>query len=437
MADLQPYLQLLQVSKDVTLAELKAAFRRHARECHPDLHPDNPNAEAEFQQLSEAYEIVSETLYPSTPIDEFRHADHSQRVTTAQALYARATQKVTDRDYEGALADYTAAIDQDPEFLDAYLKRCQVRFVQGDDSGVLADCRTILKLDDTVAQAYYYQGRARFQLGAVPSAIAAYSQAIALDEYHAKAWFHRGRARLDLQETKLARKDLQQAESLFQAEGKSTEVHRVQVILQDLDHHPRRPLKVKSPSRRPFRRENNFLKDIFITIPQFFWNPSGGLLPTFARLSPNRARIVGIGYAAIATLCFVLAANLYPLVFVSITLLERIILGIVPFLSLVGLNQLARNITRTRGSWTSDIFISGATLLPLGLLMFVSGLVAQLGPWGIVLSATYLGCDAVLILYFGCSQINNLSEQSATLAVPTQFLASGGLTYWTYTLLAS
>lgn len=431
MADLQPYFQLLQVSADVTPAELKAAFRRQARECHPDLHPDNPNAEAEFQRLSEAYDIISEALYPSSQDDEFISIDGSEELTTAQALYARATQKAAERDYAGAIKDYTSAIEYDPEYLDAYLRRCQVRFVQGDDEGVLAECTEILNLDDTIAQAYYYQGRARLQLGSAPAAIASYSQAIALDENYAQAWLHRGRARLELKENQLAREDLTHAAELFEAQGEPDEVHRVQVILQEIGRSPFPKPKVGASGSQGLAR------DIFTTIPQFFWNPSGGLLPTFARLSPQRAIEVGLGYASLSTLGLVLAANLFPVTFSAVTLWERIMLGILPFLSLVFLNQLARSLTRTRGSWASDIFISGATLLPLSLLVFLSGLMVQFGTAGVFIASFYLGCDAVLMLYFGCTQIHNLSEQSATLAVPTLLLVTSGLTYGAFTIFAS
>lgn len=435
MADLQPYFQLLHVSADVTPAELKAAFRRQARTCHPDLHPDNPAAEAEFQRLNEAYDIISEALYPSSQVDGFIHGDGSNGLTTAQALYARGTQKAAERDYVGAIQDYTHAIEADPEFLDAYLKRCQVRFVQGDDEGVLAECAEILRLDDTVAQAYYYQGRARLQLGSAPAAIASYSQAIALDDDYAQAWLHRGRARLEMQEEKLAHEDLNRAAKIFEAQGELDEVHRVQVILQEKGRSPRRKYEVKVKGKGA--REQGLLQDIFTTIPEFIWNPSGGLLPAFARLSARRATEVGLSYAGLSILGFVLAANLFPFAFSSVTLGERFLLGAMPFFSLVLLNQLARSLIRARGSWASDIFISGATLLPLSLLMFLSGLVVQFGAAGVWILSFYLGCDAVLMLYVGCSQVNNLSERSATLAVPTLLLVTSALTYGTFTVFAS
>lgn len=430
MVDLQPYFQLLQVSAKVTPDDLKAAFRRQALACHPDLHPENPNAEAEFQQLSEAYYQISQALYPSSTEDEFIHADGKGHLSEAQALYAQAAQKAAIRDYDGAIQDYTQAIAADPQFLDAYLKRCQLRFIQGDDEGVLADCTQILQLDSTVVQAYYYQGRARFQLGSAPAAIAAYSQAIALKETYAQAWLHRGRARLEMQETHLARQDLIQAEKLFDDQGEPNEVRRVQTMLQEMGRSPFLRPKVKT------FRSHSLAQDIFTTIPQILRNPSGQLLPTFARLSAQRARAVGFSYAGLSLLGFLLAANLYPVLFEGVTLLERILLGTLPFFCLVGLNYLSRRLTRTRGSWASDIFISGATLLPLSLLMFVSGVVAPWGTVGVWIATVYWGCDAVLMMYVGCTQINNLSEQSATFAVPTLLLVTSALTYNILTIFA-
>jgi molecular chaperone DnaJ len=52
--------ELLCVARDATDDELKRAFRRRARELHPDTNPDDPAAEAEFKQVSVAYEILSD-----------------------------------------------------------------------------------------------------------------------------------------------------------------------------------------------------------------------------------------------------------------------------------------------------------------------------------------------------------------------------------------
>lgn len=55
----EPY-RILGVATDATAPEIKSAYRRKAREMHPDLDPDNPWAEDEFKRLSAAYQLLSD-----------------------------------------------------------------------------------------------------------------------------------------------------------------------------------------------------------------------------------------------------------------------------------------------------------------------------------------------------------------------------------------
>lgn len=54
------YYEVLGVSKDATDADIKSAYRKKAKECHPDLHPDDKSAEERFKELNEANEVLSD-----------------------------------------------------------------------------------------------------------------------------------------------------------------------------------------------------------------------------------------------------------------------------------------------------------------------------------------------------------------------------------------
>ena len=55
------FYKILGVTKDVSETELKKAYRKLAKENHPDLHPGDAKAEARFKDISEAYDVLSDT----------------------------------------------------------------------------------------------------------------------------------------------------------------------------------------------------------------------------------------------------------------------------------------------------------------------------------------------------------------------------------------
>jgi molecular chaperone DnaJ len=60
MADKRDYYEVLGLQKGASDDEIKKAYRRIAKECHPDLHPDDKAAEARFKEANEAYAILSD-----------------------------------------------------------------------------------------------------------------------------------------------------------------------------------------------------------------------------------------------------------------------------------------------------------------------------------------------------------------------------------------
>jgi molecular chaperone DnaJ len=54
------YYELLGVDRGADQKEIKRAFRRIARDLHPDVNSHDPDAEAKFKQVAEAYEVLSD-----------------------------------------------------------------------------------------------------------------------------------------------------------------------------------------------------------------------------------------------------------------------------------------------------------------------------------------------------------------------------------------
>src|SRR4030088_3836145 len=88
------YYDALGATRDAGEVEIKKAFRRLARELHPDVNSHDPDAEDKFKEAAEAYEVLSDPDRRAT-YDRYGHeglrtggyAPHFHSFGSASALF--------------------------------------------------------------------------------------------------------------------------------------------------------------------------------------------------------------------------------------------------------------------------------------------------------------------------------------------------------------
>jgi len=82
------YYKLLELTKSASKADIKKAYRRLARKYHPDLNPNNKEAQVKFQQINEAHEVLGDPE-KRKKYDEYgkdwKHADQFEQAKRQQA----------------------------------------------------------------------------------------------------------------------------------------------------------------------------------------------------------------------------------------------------------------------------------------------------------------------------------------------------------------
>jgi curved DNA-binding protein len=114
MQNFRNYYDILEVSKDATPEEIKKAFRRLARQFHPDLNPNDKTAEERFKSINEAYEVLSDTS-KRNQYDQYGQFWKQRGFQGAARAAARAWDRVSDRtdDFNfSEFSDFNSFVDQ-------------------------------------------------------------------------------------------------------------------------------------------------------------------------------------------------------------------------------------------------------------------------------------------------------------------------------------
>ncbi|MEZ0575261.1 J domain-containing protein [Halodesulfovibrio aestuarii] len=119
--------KLLNVPNGASEDAVKQAYRKRAFELHPDLHPDDPNASRKFQQLNEAYVILTSAAKTAGPS---RSTESSGKARSAASGYRseRASRDGTVRDraraaYRKAKSNFDAQKNKNAASGDTYNKK--------------------------------------------------------------------------------------------------------------------------------------------------------------------------------------------------------------------------------------------------------------------------------------------------------------------------
>ena len=84
------YYGILGIKRDASEKEIKQAYRKLARQYHPDVNPGDNSAEAKFKQVNEAYEVLSDKANRKKYDrygDQWQHADQFEQAKAQQAQY--------------------------------------------------------------------------------------------------------------------------------------------------------------------------------------------------------------------------------------------------------------------------------------------------------------------------------------------------------------
>jgi len=105
--------------------------------------------------------------------------------------------KLAKRDMDGAIADFTKAIQLEPALAVAYLNRGRAKAVKGDLDGAIADSTKAIEFKPDDKFAYILRGSVKHDRGDLEGAIADYTKVIQLKPDDTFAYVHRGDVKRD------------------------------------------------------------------------------------------------------------------------------------------------------------------------------------------------------------------------------------------------
>jgi tetratricopeptide (TPR) repeat protein len=200
-----------------------------------------------------------------------------KKENAAEDLIRNGNSKMAKGDLQGAITDYTRAIEADPRFKSAYFNRGQAKTTLHDLEGAISDYSKAIELDQNYGTYYFARGMAKFALKNYQEAILDFTIAIQSEpSKHPEAYMGRGLSIIS------------NAEYMATYVGKQLskdEVETIQKAVTDFN----RAIKLKSDFVEAYSGRGiaeNILQDYQVALLDF--NKSIELDPTFAEAYAHR-----------------------------------------------------------------------------------------------------------------------------------------------------
>jgi tetratricopeptide (TPR) repeat protein len=128
--------------------------------------------------------------------DEAIKSDNLSSNDLETAYFNRGRAKCGMNDFDGAIADFSKALEMNPKIVGAYINRGYMKFLKKDIDGAIADDTQAIELSPNDELAYLDRGRAKREKGDFDGAIADYNKAIKIKPKYSTAYHNRGTVKL-------------------------------------------------------------------------------------------------------------------------------------------------------------------------------------------------------------------------------------------------
>jgi hypothetical protein len=177
--------------------------------------------------------------------------------------------------------------------------------------------------------------------------------------------------------------------------------------------------------------------DAWVAFKIMMGNPVGGLKAAFESLGGTRAKAAGIVFGVIFDICVVLGVRLLAgsagflwrsraasESFPFSLAIKLFAIGIVILAIVVAVSASLRKIFHGIGSIDSDIFLAGASMLPIGVALVLGGVLGYANSEIILVVMVFACSTTVLMLYSGFTKMHSIPETASSIAVPLVLLFS-------------